>query len=600
MAKRREEVAVEDRWDLETLYPDRDGWEQEYRSVEGSSTPPRWPHLAAFRGNLSRGADQVARCLKEMLSLRRAIERLYVYAHLCSDQDLNNPEHKSMLGRALQLWHTFDEENSWFEPELLALPTKKLESYLKAEGLKEYHFLLEKIARRKAHTLPAREEELIAMAAKPLAATGTAFSLLENADFRFNSVASSTGELHELTLGSYALHLRSTDRTLRRNSFITLHEKFEEFQNTCCELLQGRMAADWFDARAHHFKSTLESALFTNAIDPSVYDALINTVRNGVAPLHRYLRLRRKLLGVESLHPYDLYLPLVDWERTFSYQEAEKLVIESVAPLGKEYQALLAKGFQEDRWVDRYENIGKRSGGYSSGCYDSHPYILMNYMGTLNCVYTLAHEGGHSMHSLLSHTHQSYHDADYSIFVAEVASTFNEQLLSDLLMQRAESQLEMAYLVHQQIEGIRGTLFRQTLFADFERRARERVERGEPLTPQLLSEEYEQLNRFYYGSDLTIDPAAAFEWARIPHFYSRYYVYQYATGISAAFALHERVVRGGVAEQAAYLNFLKGGGSGYPLDLLKGAGVDMRTSEAVEAALRRFSTLVDQLEGLLG
>jgi len=592
----REEVKIEDRWDLDSFYSDIEQWQSEYRSV---GQPP-WPQLASYRGTLHEGVGQVVGYLEQMLELGRKIERLYVYAHLLSDQDLRHAGHKEMMGQAMQLFHLFSEETSWFEPELLALPEAKLKEYLEAPQLADYRFLVEKIARLAPHTLPAREEELLAMGAKAMGATTSAFTVMENADFRFDDVQDASGENHPLTLGSYGLHLRSSDRTLRKNAFTTLHGQFEQFQNTCCELLQGRMAADWFGARAHRFGSTLESALFANKIDTGVYDSLVETVREGVGPLHRYLALRKRLLGVEELCPYDLYVPLVEWEGHYDYRDAVELVIESASLLGSEYQEQLGRGLREERWVDPFENVGKRSGGYSSGCYDSHPYILMNYVGTLNDVYTLAHEGGHSMHSQLSRTHQSYHDADYSIFVAEVASTFNEEMLSELLMERATSDLERAYLVHQRIEGIRGTLFRQTLFADFERRTRERVERGEPLTPQLLSEEYAQLNRFYYGPDLTLTPESAFEWARIPHFYSRYYVYQYATGISAALALHERVSSGGDKEREEYLGFLRGGGSGYPLDLLRAAGVDMCKPAAVKSAMGRFEKLVDQLDELLG
>ena len=388
---------------------------------------------------------------------------------------------------------------------------------------------------------------------------------MNNADFKFGTVQDSKGESRELTHATYGLFIRDQDRTLRENSFKKLCGKFEEFQNTLCELLNGRIQEHLFTARARHYPSCLDAALFPKDISPKVYRSLIQTARDNIHVLHEYMALRKQLLGLDQLHVWDLYVPLSGQvDITMDYAEAEQIVVESVAPLGAEYQKLLQDGLSKGRWVDRYENQNKRSGAYSSGCYDSMPYILMNYKGILRDVSTLAHEAGHSMHSLLSRKHQPYHYSDYTIFEAEVASTFNEDLLNRTLLERMKTKEEKIFLLTEQIEDIRTTFFRQTMFAEFELMMHEWAEQDRPITPELLKEEYRKLNQFYFGPHVVLDSPIEMEWARIPHFYYNFYVFQYATGISAALALAEKVVQGANNDRDAYLNMLKSGGSQFP------------------------------------
>jgi oligoendopeptidase F len=449
------------------------------------------------------------------------------------------------------------------------------------------------------HTLPFEQEELMALSGKALDASYKAFGALNNADLSFKPAIDSKGEEHPLSNGTYLSLLRSPDRNLRRTAYENLHRGFESHANTLCELIQGQVQSHLFVARARKFNSCLEAALFPHQIDRSVYENLIASVRKRLPLMHEYIAIRKKMLKLPEIHMYDLYVPLFeDVEVNMDYEEARQAVIASVAPLGAKYQGQLGKGLLEERWVDAFENVRKRSGAYSSGCYDSMPYILMNYHGTLNDVLTLAHEAGHSMHSLLSRTNQPYIYSQYPIFVAEVASTFNEQLLLSHLKSKAQSDKTQAFLANYQIEGIRGTIIRQTLFAEFELQLHKWAEAGVSLTPTLLKQYYVQLNRDYYGPDIILDPELAIEWARIPHFYYNFYVYQYATGLSAALALFQQAMKDDSAK-ARYLEFLSSGGSKFPIELLKGAGVDMRKPDAVNAALDYFEQLLHELKKCL-
>jgi oligoendopeptidase F len=412
----------------------------------------------------------------------------------------------------------------------------------------------------------------------------------------FAPAVDSQGKEHMLTNGSYGTFLHSNDRTLRKTAVLNLHRGFQSHINTVCELLQGQVQTHLFNAKSRGYSDCLSAALFGNKIDPAVVHRLIETVRKSKGLMEEYLSLRKQVLKLDTLHAYDLACPLVhEAEKKMTYAEACEAVIESVAPLGPEYQAALRKGLLEDRWVDPFENAKKRSGAYSSGCYDSMPYILMNFHGTLSDAMTLAHEAGHSMHSYLSRKNQPYIYEGYSIFVAEIASTFNEQLLTDYLMKKAKTKEERAFLLNEQIDKIRSTIVRQTLFAEFELKIHQLAEQGQPLTPTALNQMYGQLLKDYYGAGLTVDPEMEVEWSRIPHFYSNFYVYQYATGLSASMALHEQAVKSKEARDK-YLKFLSSGGSKYPLDLLKEAGVDMTTTGPVEAALKRFGYLVGELK----
>jgi len=598
-AKKRSEVAKENFWNVEAMYPTFSDWEKSFKLTNFGNKNSRWPELAFMRGKLAESPEKIKETLEISLLLSKELSKLYTYAHLRHDEDITNDQYKVAYSQISSLLHHFAQDASWIEPELLSIPDTVLKEYLNAPLLADYRFHLEKIVRIKKHMLSPEKEELLALAGKALQTSHKAFCALNDADFKFEPISDSQGNKHPLSHASYGLYLRSQDRTLRENTFKRLQGKFGEFENTMAEVLNGQVQSHWFEAQARHYPSCLDAALFPKNIDTEVYNALINATDKNMHVLHRYTKLRERLLNIGPLHLYDMHVPLTaDIEIKMSYKEAEDIVIESVAPLGADYQNLLQKGLKESGWVDRYENQNKRSGAYSSGCYDSMPYILLNYKDMLRDVFVLAHEAGHSMHSLLSHSHQPYQYGDYPIFLAEVASTFNEELLMRLLLQRFTKKEEQIFLINQKIEDIRSTFFRQTMFAEFELLIHHMAERDTPLTPKLLKEEYSKLNRKYFGPSIIIDPEAEIEWARIPHFYYNFYVFQYATGVSASLALSERVLNGGAAERDEYLSFLKAGSSRYPIDILEGAGVDMRSPKPVESAIRKFDTLVTQLETL--
>lgn len=598
----RTKVDAKDQWDLTNLYPTISDWEKDFvKYTQSDKTHLHWPDFASYKGRLGESPETLKLALEAYLTIARQLHKLYTYSHLLHDEDITHNEHKTANDKARAILYDFSQETAWFEPELLALDASTLKNMLESPILAPYRFHLEKIVRIKKHTLSPREEELLAMAAKALQTPNKAFRAINDADFKFGTILDKDGKERMLSHASYGLYIRDEDRILRKNAFSKMLETYMNYENTLCELLNGQIQTHILDAKVRNYSSSLEAALFPKNIDTGVYHALIKSVNDKLPVLHRYIELRKKVLNVGPLHLYDMYVPLIPAvELKLSYQEAEDLVIESVAPLGADYQNILRKGLKDQRWVDRFENKNKRSGAYSSGCYDSMPYILMNYKSILKDAFTLAHEAGHSMHSFLSHSQQPYHYSDYPIFLAEVASTFNEELLMKLLLERAQSKEQRAYLINEKIEDIRGTFFRQTMFAEFELWLHSSAEKEIPLTPQLLKNTYSQLNRKYFGDGVVIDPEAEMEWARIPHFYYQFYVYQYATGISAALALSERVLNGGNAERDAYLNFLKGGSSRYPIEMLKLAGVDMHTSQPIDATIRKFDSLVTLLSDVVG
>jgi len=512
------------------------------------------------------------------------------------DEDVGNDEFKQNFGVVSTLIHDFRVEYSWVEPELFGLSEKDFQRLTADSRLKNYRFYLEKLDRMRPHVLSKDQESLLALSSKALETPYKTFGALNNADMTFAPAETSSGEKKELTTGTYLLFMRDPDRELRRSAFVNLHQGYEAHANMMCELIQGQVQSHLFVARARKFKDCRQAALFPNCIDSTVYDNLIAVIHDNLHLLHEYIALRKELLGVEELHPYDLYVSLVPEAQTqMNYSDACQLVIDSVRLLGDDYQQALRKGLLESRWVDPFENQRKRSGAYSSGCYDSMPYILMNYHGTLNDVLTLAHEAGHSMHSYLSRQNQSYVYADYPIFVAEVASTFNEQLLLKDLLEKVKTPQERAYLINYEIEGIRTTIFRQALFAEFELQIHNLAEQGQTMTPQLLKDIYLKLNREYYGPELVLDSGLENEWERIPHFYYDFYVYQYSTGLSAALALFEKATQSKQARDR-YLQFLSSGGSKYPLDLLRLAGVDLNDRAPVLAAMKRFGSLLVELK----
>ena len=591
----RSEIPVKNKWNVEALYSDPSLWLKELSSVQGKEASPRWPELKSFQGKLA-DPKALTEFMHQYLSLDRKLAKLATYAHLRLDEDLGNDEFKRNYGLITSINHDFRMETSWLEPEILSLSDEAIGRLIHEPSLSPYRFHFEQILRMRPHTLSSDKEELLALSGKALDSSYKAFAALNNADMTFAPAIDSKGKEHPLTTGTYSSFIQSTDRALRKSAMLNLHHGYQSHINTFCELLQGQMQVHEFGARARKFPDCVTAALFSNQIDPSVVYQLVETVKKGKGAMEEYLALRKSKLKLETLHAYDLSSPLVEeTSMKLSYEEACHAVIESVAPLGKEYQDVLRKGLLEDRWVDPFENAKKRSGAYSSGCYDSMPYILMNFHGTLTDTMTLAHEAGHSMHSYLSRKSQPYIYARYPIFVAEVASTFNEQLLMDYLMKNAKTKKEKAYLLSDQIDRIRGTIYRQTLFAEFELKIHKLVEQGQPLTPSLLNRIYTDLMREYYGEGLVLDPEMEVEWSRIPHFYYDFYVYQYATGVSAAMALHDQVLKSKDARDH-YIQFLSSGGSQYPLDLLKKAGVDMTASAPIESALARFEYLVKELK----
>ena len=587
-------------WNVEALYPSWEAWEADLAKWGREESDPHWPEFIPLRETWSKSPEHLKQLIELSCQIDRQLSKLYTYAHLRHDEDVAGETAKKAHSRIMSLLFAFRQETAWIEPEMLQLPEDVLNKLISSPVIKEYAFYLEKIVRLKKHTLPASEEELLAMAGKSLETASQAFGAFNNADLKFPQIEDGQGNKKELTHGKYLLYLRDKDRHLREGAFKTLHRGFFAFENTLCELLNGQVQSHVLNARARKYSSCLDAALFPNQIDTKVYSALIQAVRAHLPALHRYMYLRKEAMGLNKLHLYDLHIPLVkEVEMGMNYEEATKVIIESVAILGEDYQRALNQGLTQDRWVDRYENARKRSGAYSSGCYDSMPYILMNYHGTFNDVMTLTHEAGHSMHSLLSRKVQPYQYSQYSIFVAEVASTFHEELLLRHLLTKVTTKEQKAFLINQKLDDMRATLIRQTMFAEFELKLHNWAEQGIPLTPALLKTEYRKLNEEYFGPDVCVDEEADIEWARIPHFYYNFYVYQYATGISAAHALVDCVLKGGEEARDRYLTFLSSGSSRYPIDVLGLAGVDMRTPAPVESAMRHFDELVTELSSLL-
>lgn len=598
MVPERSEISKSYLWNVESIYPSMKEWEQEFQERKGNEDLPRWPQLHTYRNRLQEDPNYIAQTLHIYFDMERALKKIYTYAHLRLDEDLGNDLYKKAYLKIEALLQDLRCEASWIEPELLHLSDKYYQQLFTQTCLEPYFIYLKKLQRMKPHTLSAREEQLLSLSEKPLSVFQRVFSSLNHVDLTFEAVQDSHGKKHELTSGTYGVYLKSRDRKLREQAYEHLHKGYEAMKHTFCDLLKGQIESHVFLAKSRHYSHALEAALQPYQIDLSVYHHLLEQVKSRAFLLHKYMDLRKKTLQVETLAPYDLYVPLVgSIQKKWSYEEAVDLVLESVEPLGEEYQEILRKGLKEQGWVDVYENKRKRGGAYSSGCFDSHPFILMNFQGTFSDVMTLSHEAGHSMHTYFSNKNQPYPYAHYPIFVAEVASTFHEQLLFSLLLHKTPSDAMKAYLLNFALEELRGTLFRQTLFAEFELKLHTWVEKDVPLTPNFLQQEYLQLNREYYGPSLFIQEKEllSIEWARIPHFYYHYYVYQYATGISAAIALFHNLQKD-KAFSSKYLSFLSAGGSKDPLDLLYLAGIDLRKPKVIQEALDHFEHLFQGFE----
>lgn len=591
----RDKVKQGDTWDLKKLFRSDGAWQTSFKKWE-----KRIGTFDPFRGRLGQSARMVKECFDFDNDFERLGERLGSYAFLKQSEDVRNGTYQGMVQQFSFVATRAGEAASFIAPELQALPKKKLDSYLKSTVLKEYRLQLKKLSRYRPHILSGKEERLLAMQGEVAGTASKVFSQLTDADFNFGYVTNEKGDRVELSQGSYRVFLESPKRSVRKKAFEQFYGVFQAHENTLAATLGSSVKQDVYKARVRNHPSAREAALFADKVPVAVYDSLIQAVHDNLETSYRYLEIRRRALKVKALHAYDTYVLMFEGGRVrIPYDKAVKHVCEAVAPLGSGYVNVLRKGL-ETRWVDRYENKGKRSGAFSAGGFDGPPYILMNYQSEgLDSMFTLAHEAGHSMHTYYSARNQPYQNYQYTIFVAEVASTFNEQLLGKHLMQKAKTKAERATLVSKEIDEIRGTIIRQTMFAEFEKIIHTIAEAGEPLTLERFRSEYAQLTRLYFGPDFAVDEVLELEGLRIPHFYSAFYVYKYATGLSAAIALSQMVLNGGTKERDRYLNFLKSGGSKYPLDLLRDAGVDLEKPEPVNAAMTRFAELVDELERLV-
>lgn len=591
----RSEVPAAARWKLEDIYASVDLWEADVKEAEKLAD-----ELAARKGRVMETPSSLLETLKLDEKLGFVLGKLYSYAVMKSHEDTAAEAPKALADRASQLSVKCSEATSFIAPEILAAGDERIGDFIgKEPGLEVYRLMFSRILRQKAHILPAEQEAILAAMGELAGAPDDVFSMLTDADMNFGEIVDEEGKSQPLTQESYGRYMTSAVRRVRQAAFEGLHRKFAEFRNTLGAAYSASVKKDVTFSRLRHYGSSLEASLFGDEIPTSVYDGLVTAVNRNLPALRDYVELKKKALGVEKMEPWDLYAPFTEEpQRVYTYEEAQRTVLAAVAPLGGDYQAVMRRAFSEG-WIDVYENKGKRSGAYSWGTYGVHPYMLLNYGGTYRDVSTLAHEGGHSMHTWYSNENQPQVYADYTLFVAEVASTVNEMLLVEYLLRQTGEKSEKISLLNQQLELIRQTIYRQTLFAEFERQTHAMAERGEPLTPEKLNALWTELNARYYGDEVGSNPDLAAEWSRIPHFYRAFYVYQYATSLSAAVALADRILSGGEAERDAYLTLLKSGCSKDPIGLLRDAGVDMSTPEPVERALAVFARKTEELKELL-
>ncbi|WDI44125.1 oligoendopeptidase F [Bremerella sp. P1] len=592
----RDQVATGDTWDLSSLYPDPEAWEKDFKKLAKKEAG-----FEKFRGTLAKGPKELLACLKFDTEVDRLGEKLGIYAFLKTTEDQANDDSQRRMARFQAVASKLGQAASYMAPEIQAIPAKRLQELMDDPVLKGYRLVLERMTRYKKYTLGKKEERILAMQSEMAGAAGKAFRQLLDADMKFGNVKNENGEEQELTNSTLMEFLLSPERKVRKKAFEQYYQQFEGHENTLAATLSGSIQKDVYYAKVRGYESARGQALYADNIPESVYDNLIDSVHNHLPAVHRYFELRRRKMKLKDIHHYDTYVPILNnIKKKHTWDEAVDVIMDAMIPLGPEYCDVLKDGLTKARWCDRYPNAGKQSGAFSCGSFDAAPFILMNYKkDVLDDVFTLAHEAGHSMHSYYSAKSQPYQYYNYVIFVAEVASTFNEQLLSQHLQENAENDLERAYLINRDIDAIRGTIIRQTMFAEFEKITHAMCEAGEPLTSKSLQEVYQGLLERYFGPDFVIDPQLKLECLRIPHFYRAFYVYKYATGLSAAIALSMRVLNGGKAELDDYLSFLKGGCSKYPLDLLRDAGVDMESPKPVDMALSHFESLVDQLNDLL-
>jgi oligoendopeptidase F len=593
----RSEIPVEETWKLEDIFPSDQEWEKEFQEVKNMI-----PEVKKFEGKLGESADTLYQALDEQNQLLERIGKLYAYSHMRYDQDTTNSFYQGLDDRMKNLYSQAASQLAYIVPEILSIDEGKINEFLKQKSeLQLYKHALEELNLQRPHVLSAEMEALLAEAGEIMNASSNTFGMLNNADLQFPTIKDENGNDVEVTHGRYSRFLESADQRIRHDAFKAVYDTYGKFRNTFASTISGNVKKDNFNARVRKYSSARQAALAGNNIPESVYDNLVKTVNENLPLLQRYIKLRKKVLGLKELHMYDLYTPLVkDVKMEIKYDEAKEIVLKGLAPLGEEYQQVLKEGF-ENRWVDIHENKGKRSGAYSSGAYGTNPYILLNWQDNVNNLFTLAHELGHSVHSYFTRKTQPYPYGDYSIFVAEVASTCNEALLNDYLLKTIDDEQKRIYLLNHYLEGFRGTVFRQTMFAEYEHLIHQKAQNNEALTADLLTNEYYALNKKYFGEeDIVIDEEIGLEWSRIPHFYYNYYVYQYATGFSAATALSKQILEEGEPAVNRYIKeFLSAGSSDYPIEVLKKAGVDMNSSEPISNACKVFEEKLNEMEQLL-
>ena len=593
----REEADARYKWAIEDLYKDDEDWKRDYELLKS-----RIPELTKFRGRLGESAEVLLSMQKLSDELNQLLEKVYVYANQRLHENTDNSTYQNLASQAQGLLVELSENLSFVEPELMELPDGIIETFLdENEEFSVYRQYFENIIRQKKHVLPTEQEQLLAAMGEVAESPKDIFSMFNNADIRFPEITGEDGHPVQVTHGRYMSLMQSRNRQVRKDAFEAMYGVYGDWRNTLAAMYRANVKQEAFLAKAHKYTSDLEAALDGSHIPVKVYEQLIEAVHESMPLMYRYMKLRKKLLGVEELHMYDLYVPVIEQDHSeIPFEQAKKTVLEGLAPMGEEYLHLLREGFDHG-WIDVYENQGKRTGAYSWGAYGTHPYVLLNYQGTLHDAFTLAHEMGHALHSWYSDEHQPYIYAGYRIFVAEVASTCNEALLIHYLMEqskKAGDRKKTMYLMNYFLEQFRTTLFRQTMFAEFEKITHGLQEQGETLTADRLCEIYYDLNKLYFGEEICVDQEIAMEWARIPHFYTPFYVYQYATGFSAAIALSKQILEQGAPAVERYKKFLKGGSSMYPLELLKVAGVDMEQKAPVQDALAVFAQYLDEMERL--
>ncbi|MGI6368954.1 MAG: oligoendopeptidase F [Anaerolineae bacterium] len=597
--RRRDQVPAEDRWNVASIYATDEAWEQALAAA--GDLPER---VASYEGHLGESQEVLAEALEAYFGANREMEKIYVYAHLRADEDLGNSHYQQMVDRARSAYIALSAATAYLAPEILTIPDERISSWIAAGPASTYRVWLQELLRGKPHTLSPAEERILAMASEPLSTFSQVFGVLKNVDLsaRLPEAPSDDGSVDQLTHASFITRLESRNREVRRQAFEGYYREFKGNRNTIVTTMSGAVKTHVFNARVRNFGSAIEASLFDDHVEVAVYDALIAAMHNALPVFYRYMDLRRRLLGLDKLHMYDIYVPAVpEVSLKYTFDEAADIVCQALAPLGQDYVSTLRQGI-DGGWMDRYENVGKHSGAYSSGCYDTQPFILLNFTGTLDAVFTMAHELGHSMHSWLSNHSQPYHQADYPILLAEVASTTNEALLNRYLLNTIDDRNVRAYLIDRYLDGFRGTMFRQTMFAEFEKAMHGSVEAGQPMTADGLDALYYGLVKEYYGDSVAFDEQdapIAWEWARIDHFFYNFYVYKYATGMASAVAIERAISEGQPGALERYLTFLKAGGSAEPLQTLKGAGVDLTTPVPVAAALSEFERLLGELEALM-